>query len=396
MWLRILFLGVVFLFTFPVLGQTRYERDFDEFWNDVNENYAYFKEQQIDWNRVKELYGPQAKLVRTDAEFIAFLEGVINELHNGHISLNTNLSSSNRIIPSGQDVFVEKVKDKYIVTDIRKGFGADNSGIRIGDEVLLFQGKPIPPQVERFLPKYTTKHTPEMYQYALSMLFAGTHNVMRQIVVDRNGKRLQFYPDSFHVKTIRPLVEASIVNPKTISIKINDALGDLETIALFDSLVDQSLNFKNMVIDLTETPSGGNTTVARCILGRFITKTVPYQQHEFDENDFQTQRKWVEYVVPRKKRYTGRVYVLVGRWTGSMGEGMAIGFDAMKRVKVIGSEMAKLLGAIDGFELFETKIGFQIPTERLYHVNGTPREKYQPKVLTKNIEETIKKMESLK
>ncbi|MGU9937890.1 SDR family oxidoreductase [Empedobacter brevis] len=32
----------------------------------------------------------------------------------------------------------------------------------------------------------------------------------------------------------------------------------------------------------------------------------------------------MEYVPPRKDTYTGKVYVLVGHWTGSMGEGMAV------------------------------------------------------------------------
>ena len=43
----------------------------------------------------------------------------------------------------------------------------------------------------------------------------------------------------------------------------------------------------------------------------------------------------------------------------------------------------------------ETKIGFQFPTERLYHINGTPRENYVPTILTQNIEETLQKVKEL-
>ncbi len=53
--------------------------------------------------------------------------------------------------------------------------------------------------------------------------------------------------------------------------------------------------------------------------------------------------------------------------------------------------MAGLLGAISNFRLTETKIGFQFPTERLYHINGIPREEFIPKILCKNIEETLEK-----
>ncbi|MFT4205046.1 MAG: S41 family peptidase [Chitinophagaceae bacterium] len=380
-------------FTF---GQTKYEKDFNEFWNDINNNYAYFDQQQLDWNKVKEIYQPQVKQITNNTEFIRFLESVINEFHNGHISLNTNLNSSNRIIPSGQDIFIQKLNNKFLVTDIRKGRGADLSGLKIGNEVVLFDGKPITEQLEQFLPKYTTVHTNEMYQYALNMLFAGTHNIKREITVSKDGNKTNFYPDDTQIKKATNLIDTKILNKTTAYIKINNLLGDLKIIENFDKAVDEFIQFKNIVIDLTETPSGGNTTVARCILGRFINKVMPYQQHEFDEKEFETKRMWVEYVIPRKTQFKGKVFVLVGHWTGSMGEGIAIGFDGLKRAKIIGTEMAGLLGAINGFTMSETNIGFQIPTERLYHINGTPREKYKPTVLTKNIDDTYKKMNEIK
>jgi C-terminal processing protease CtpA/Prc len=387
---------LIILISKLTFGQTKYEKDFNEFWNDVNNNYAYFDQQQINWNKVKEIYQPQVKQITTDSEFIRFMETVLNEFHNGHISLNTNLNSSNRIIPSGQDMFVQKQNDKYFITDLRKGFGAEISGLKIGDEILFFNSKPVAEQVGQFLPKYTTQHTEKMYQYAINMLFAGTHNIKRQITISRNGNQLAFNPDSLKLTDNKNLVEAKILNNTTAYIKINDALGNSNSIIDFDKAVDEFIGYKNLVIDLSETASGGNSTVARCIMGRFINKTMPYQQHEFDEKEFQTKRMWVEYVTPRKTEFKGNLFILVGHWTGSMGEGIAIGFDGLKRAKTIGTEMAKLLGAINGFTMSETNIGFQIPTERLYHINGTPREKYKPTTLTQNIDETLKKMYEIK
>jgi C-terminal processing protease CtpA/Prc len=376
-------------------GQTKYEKDFNEFWNDVNNNYSYFDQQQINWNKVKEIYQPKIKQISNDNDFIQFMETVLNEFHNGHISLNTNLNSSNRIIPSGQDMFIQKQNNKFFITDLRKGFGAELSGLKIGDEIILFNNKSIPEQVEKFLPKFTTTHSQEMYQYALNMLFAGTHDTKRIITINRNGKQLNLFPDSLQTTETTNLIISKALNKTTAYIKINNSLGDFKTIADFDNAVDEFMGYKNLVIDLTETASGGNSTVARCIMGRFISKTMPYQQHEFDEKEFQTQRKWVEYVMPRKTQFKGNVFIIVGHWTGSMGEGIAIGFDGLKRAKTIGTEMAKLLGAINGFVMTETQIGFQIPTERLYHINGKPREKYRPTILTNNIEETIKKMNEI-
>ena len=106
-------------------GQTKYEKDFNEFWNDINNNYAYFDQQQINWQKVKEIYQPQIIEITNDNDFIRFLENIINEFYNGHISLNTNLNSSNRIIPSGQDMFVQKQNEKFIITDLKKEFRAE-------------------------------------------------------------------------------------------------------------------------------------------------------------------------------------------------------------------------------------------------------------------------------
>lgn len=384
------------LLTNLTFGQTKYDKDFNEFWKDVNNNYAYFDQQLINWNKVKEIYQPQVKEITNDNDFIRFLETIVNEFHNGHISLSINLNSSNRIIPSGQDIFVEKINDKFIISDIRKGFKADLSGLNIGNEIVAFNDKSIPKQLEKFLPKYTNIYTTEMYQYALNMLFAGTRNVKRKITINNNENQINYFPDSLQTIKTTNLIETKIVNKTTAYIKINNSLGNSKTIADFDKAVDNFIQYKNIVIDLTETPSGGNTTVARCIMGRFINKTMPYQQHEFDENEFQTKRKWVEYVTPRKTQFKGKLFVFVGHWTGSMGEGIAIGFDGLKRAKIIGTEMARLLGAVNRFTMSETKIGFQIPTERLYHINGTPREKYKPEILTKNIDETLKEINQIK
>ena len=63
-----------------------------------------------------------------------------------------------------------------------------------------------------------------------------------------------------------------------------------------------------------------------------------------------------------------------------MGEGIAIGMDGMKRATLVGTELAGLVGATSGIRLPNTGIGVTFPTEKLFHVNGTPREKFLPPV----------------
>ena len=81
---------------------------------------------------------------------------------------------------------------------------------------------------------------------------------------------------------------------------------------------------------LARHPSGGNSSVARGILGRFVDRELPYQKHVLPAEERETgiRRSGLELVSPRAFRYARPVAVLVDHWTGSMGEGLAIGFDA--------------------------------------------------------------------
>ncbi len=378
-----------------VVAQTTYQKDFTEFWNIVNENYAYLKKQNIDWNKVKETYQPQVDAIKDNDEFIKLLENVLNELYNGHSSLNTNLPSSSKLTPSGTDMYVENLNNRFIVQDLRKGFGAEQCGIKVGMEIVKFNDLEVLPQLKQFLPKYTKTYNEQMLQYAIDMLFAGTHNKPRKITTLENGSEKDYYPDKVTLPKNEKLIESKVIDGKAGYIKINNCLYNYDLINEMDKAIDNFSSLKTIIIDLSETPSGGNTTVARAMMGRFINEKLPYQTHEIDESQYETKQLWTEYVIPRKKMYTGKVIIMVGHWTGSMGEGIAIGFDAMNKGTVIGTKMAGLIGAIDGFKLTETHIGFQIPTEQLYHVNGTPRENYLPKVLTKNEIDTWSQMEKM-
>ncbi len=367
-------------------GQTKYQKDFDYYWKTVNDNFAYFDIQKTNWGKVKAIYQPLIDTITTTKAFVQLLENINNELYNGHISLNTNLPSSNRLIPTGADLWVKYHKKQFIITAIREGFGAERSGLKQGMRITHYNGQPMDSAVQYFLPKAVSAHDERMYEYAANMLLAGRHNTARSISAVWNGLEKAYYPDSPVNKT-NPAYSKVLEYRKLPShigyIKVNNSLGNDALIKAFDGALDSLWNTKGLVIDLRETPSGGNTTVARAMMSRFIEKEMPYQKHSLpgEEKQYGVKRRWIELVSPRGKIYKKPLVLLVNRWTGSMGEGIAIGFDGMNRALIVGDKMAGLLGAIYSFTLPETNIDFSIPVEKLFHVNGTPREDFIPKFL---------------
>ena len=107
---------------------------------------------------------------------------------------------------------------------------------------------------------------------------------------------------------------------------------------------------------------------------------MPYQMHIMPAEERETgiTRQWAEMFAPRAgKFHPGPVTVRVGRWTGSVGEGLAIGFAALGK-PVCGTRMAGLKGAVYDFDLPRTGLRVKFPAERLYAVAGQPREKFAP------------------
>ncbi len=379
----------------------KFADDFLEFWTDVKDNYAYFDKKHTDWNKVKTVYLPQAENAQNENELITIFENALEELYDNHFSLNTNLKSSTRLVPTGLDIWAEWINDKPIVTEVRMGFSADKAGVKNGMEIVSINGIPIDQATNNRIGKCIINIDTEVKNYALRQLLAGTYLTQRVIVVKQNGKTITINLDEANGNLTDTYKYNSLLDFKTIDnnigyIKFNNSLGQTDVIQLFDSALYQLKNTKALIIDLRETPSGGNSIVARGIMSRFISTEMSYQKHVLpnDEKEFKIKRSWFEIVSPRGAFiYDKQVIVLVNHWTGSMGEGITIGFDTLGKAKIVGTKMAGLNGAINGFQTSKTKIPYSFPTEQLYQIDGTPREIFSPTNLIDLTNSKYKEME---
>jgi carboxyl-terminal processing protease len=284
-------------------------------------------------------------------------------------------------VPSYADLWITTAGGNYVVEQVRDDSPAARAGIGQGDQLLTVDGIPIAKAVADYWSDLGTTGGGERDEYAARTLVAGRRDRPRKLTFrTRAGVRSFILPNLYSLaEPVRsPVTVSSSSNENRI--RFNDSLGDQSTIAAFDNAMTAAPDQKRLIIDLRDTPSGGNTSVARAILGWFVRRPSFYQMHNLPVEERQTgiARQWVEQVLPRRGKYhTGPVIVRVNRWTGSMGEGLAIGFDAIGK-PVEGTRMAGLRGAVDDYKLPASGLVLKIPTERLYTVDGIPRENFVP------------------
>jgi carboxyl-terminal processing protease len=302
-------------------------------------------------------------------------------LYDPHAHLGVNTASSPRLVPSGTDLWAEWQGRHAIITAVRAGSGAERAGLRSGMEILAIAGRPARDVVRDRLPMTLSAPDSAAEDWALRAALAGRHDAPVRVQVRAGGR-----PRAFEFRpglTDRPAaaLTARVLEGSIGYVRVHDALGDTALIAAWDSALTALRNTRGLVLDLRDTPSGGNSTIARAIMSRLVSEERSYQRHELpsEERRYGVQRIWVEHVAPRGPfTYTRPVVALVGRWTGSMSEGLTIGLDGPQRARVIGTPMAGLRGATYGATLRHTGFEVRVPAERLYHVRGTPREEFVP------------------
>lgn len=348
----------------------------------VNSNYAYLERFPGQRMPMTAKLRDEAAKVASARELVRFSERALALLADHHAITGGSLEDSWAVFPSYGDLWVERRGRQFAITAVRDGSPAGKAGVRAGDMLLAVDGQPTAAAVGGFWSDLGTSGGGERDDYAARILAAGRRDRPRRLTIGQPLARPRDLSlPSLYAEGRPHLPPVTVVAAGGVTrIRFNDMLGDSATIAAFDAAMARVPAGQRLMLDLTDTPGGGNTSVARAILGWFVRTPTFYQVHNHPAEQRQTgiARQWVEQVLPRAGKYrAGPVVVRVGRWTGSMGEGLAIGFDAIG-ARVEGDRMAGLLGAITDHRLDKSGQVIKFPTERLSAVDGTPRERFVP------------------
>ncbi|KXX71133.1 S41 family peptidase [Flammeovirga sp. SJP92] len=345
-------------------------KEFLDFTDKLSTEFIYKEEKKAILDCIRSEYISAVDTLTTDYNKVLFYENVLNELYDSHIHLNVNTGQSYRL---SAPVYVKYIEGKYIIKNVFSSQLVNTLDENIiGAEILEFNGIRFSKTIEDFPTKCHQKNQSEVKEWLANKIVAG--QLHRPRVLDlrlQNNSTIKLDLDQLNYKESNSVLDYSVENNIGV-IRINNSLGDSRLVDSLDLALLHLMQTDALILDLRNTPSGGNTDVAEPILGRFISTTQGYQKCE------SIKRKYIKEVSPRKETYKKPLYVLVGRWTGSMGEGMTIGLDGMGRGIVVGTEMSRLAGGIKTIDFLNSKFGFTVSIEKMYHLNGRLREEFVP------------------
>lgn len=354
-------------------------QDFDELWETLRDRYAFFEEKQTDWDRVRAIYRPQLDGVGDDEEkWKRLIDAVTNELYDAH----THFSAPQPGLPRWplSDIMVEKRGDAVLVQAVRDDSAASDSGIQLGERIVSIDGMPIDRAAALRTPRALRRPDPAALTYAYNAAVGGNRERERRLqVADAAGAVRNL------VLPYRPVPN----RPPIISKRLDDGFGyiaittfgDYDAPAQFDAALDQLKDAPGLVLD-TRFNGGGDTAVAKPIMGRFISERRPYaRMRRRSGTGTGLTNAWTEYVDPKGPfTYDRPVVVLANHWSGSMAEGFPMGMKGIGRARVVGTPMMGLGAAVFPLRLDRTSIEINYSAEPVYDVWDRPRWHMQPDV----------------
>jgi carboxyl-terminal processing protease len=354
----------------------------------VKSDYAYKDRVKNDIDTVFAHFKPAALQAKSEKEFIDLGQALLRNLRDPHLNMGPSDDDDYSVYPTGSDIYAQIQGDVATVIDVKAGAEAFNQGIRPGMQIVKVDGLTITAAIEAVTGVPMEKLTQLQKNYGINIALGGKRYQARSLDVITNDAALTYQLAPSYNSIIK-LTDGPKVEFKNLDgigyIRFNNALGDRESVTEFKHALQVLLATKALIVDLRNTPSGGNTGVAEPILGHFSKAEAVYQRYQVQASGEHYSDAPLKdaLVTPQQPLVDKPFVVLAGRWTGSMGEGMTIGLDALGAKAIIGAPMADLLGGIKRLELKESDAWLELGFERMFHVDGRFREDVEPTVLLK-------------
>ncbi|MEQ1539644.1 MAG: S41 family peptidase [Sphingorhabdus sp.] len=355
---------------------TKIQKDFDSLWRTLRDQYCFFAEKQTDWDKVRALYRPMAAQAASVEEFTEVVRLVLAELYDAHTHLSPPPVGSPRWPLF--DLLVHRREESLEIAAIDEGSAAALAGLSIGDKVVAINGQRITETLDQLRPRCLLRLHEEAEDYSANVAVAGRRGQARQFAIMSKDAKQRTVDLPIYQRVQRPDVEWRRLDNGAGYIVIG-SFSDDKVVESFDLALAELRDASGLIIDVQQN-GGGDTAVARPIMGRFITSRKPYAMMR-RRKGAGLGSPWIEYVDPRGPfTYERPVVVLTGHWSASMAEGFPMGMRGIGRATVVGTRMMGLGAAVFTKTLKQTGVTFQFSAEPVYDVQNLPRWQMEPDI----------------
>lgn len=373
--LKFILIGFISLSFFTSKAQTidtlKINESLSKLLEELKEDYVFYDEKDIDFDCIESYYRNKILEIKNGVDAFLLFEYLLDEFYDSHLHLQANIKQSYRLF---SPLYTETKGNKTKILCTWKS--QINEGVNrniINGQILTFNGKDFNDMIADFPTHCQNKNNDEVRTWLGNKILAGRYNEPRIITIKNSSGQI----DTLDLDKIKIRKDSTLVSYQTEDnigiIRINNSLGTNKTKRVFKRVLKNMKNTKGVILDLRNTIDGGDTYVANPIAGHFTTKKVSFQKYRNSKKSFD------DYIKPKRPIYKKDLIILVNHWTGSVGEGLASGFNGAGIGRVIGTKMAGLAGATKSNKIQHFSYGYQYPYIRVLQQSGMPREQFIPK-----------------
>ncbi|MEP7067777.1 MAG: S41 family peptidase [Usitatibacter sp.] len=325
--------------------------DFDAMWCALDAGYAYFDSRHASWKRAREAWRPRAARAATRADFVAALEGALEQLRDDSVSLSERSALARRV-PYESDVWASWQKGRAVVESVRTFSDADVAGLRPGHVVARVNGVPVARAVrERLGPAPADAAA---LDWGLRQVLAGPRRGTQRLEV-RDGRETATLAIERTALTRGngPAVIARRMGDErgTGYLRVRVGSGDPGVADQLVGALDHVKDTRALIVDLRESLGPGSRAETAAILDRFGAA-----------------------------QHAAPVVILVDRWTAGEGEALAGALKAALLARIVGTPTAGMRGELREATLPRSGIVLTFPEKKTFLAGGAARESLLPDV----------------
>lgn len=324
-------------------------QSFDTVWSRVNEYYFDPTFAGVDWSKLKDQYRAKVQEARSDAEYLASLNGLLQELGASHFGVipssayGAGTAAAPALSEGEPGLRIGLVEGRPTVVGVEPGSPAEKAGVKTGWILVSVDSRPVAPIVRAILQDPAQRNliplkTASSLRAALSgpvgkpveaMFYDGSYRTVRATMdrVQSPGQVVRFG----ELPPLRAQVEAKRLPGGVGYIRFNIFMMPL--LEPIKKAIDSFRDARGIILDLRGNP-GGVGAMAIPIAAKFVERPALLGTMRMREG----QTRFA--VNPQPPLYRGPVAVLIDGTSASTSEILAAGLQELGAARLVGERTA--------------------------------------------------------